>query len=131
MGSKFNPTEVTIGASKIIELSVIANTTPEDSKDGKYNLQANYEAKPIILDNGNVFLDLNLTIESSGAPTYDVNIVTRTMFMFPDGVSDKTINSYLESEGTVRAFDFARTYIKTITAFGIWDGLELPGIPVS
>lgn len=83
MEVKLNPLDVIIDDSKIIELSIIANMTPDENESGTYDLQANYDARPIRSSKGDNFLDLSVEIASNGAPTYDIKIVTRTMFVFP------------------------------------------------
>lgn len=129
--SKLNPAKVVIDDCKIIEVSVAANMKPQENEAGSYELQVNYGAKPVKKENGSVFLDLSVEVASNGAPTYDIRLVTRTKFVFPEGTEDRWIEAYLREEGTVRAFDFARTYIKSITSFGVWDSLEIPNIALS
>ena len=126
----FDVTKVTIDASKIMELTITANENVEERADGKYTLTTNYNASPIRSDDGDVFLDLLLEINSDGAPTYDVKIKTRTCFFFPKGSDEDSQNEYLRTIGTVRAFDYARSYLQMITSFGAWGEFKLPGIPI-
>ena len=127
MEVKLNPLDVIIDDSKIIELSIIANMTPDENESGTYDLQANYYASSSKGDN---FLDLSVEIASNGAPTYDIKIVTRTMFVFPKETRDELIDAYLRTEGAVRALDFVRTYVRSATAAGVWGSFDLPGIPL-
>lgn len=126
----FDITKVTLDASKIMEFSVIANEKVEENEDGKYSLTTNFNASPIRSDNGNVFLDLLIEINSNGAPTYDVRIRTRTGFFFPKESDENSQNEYLRTIGTQRAFDFARSYLQMIASFGVWGDFKLPGIPI-
>nr|DAZ74336.1 MAG TPA: Preprotein translocase subunit SecB [Caudoviricetes sp.] len=125
----FDITKVVVDESKIMALSIVANTNVEEREDGKYGLTTNFSASPTRADNGSVFLDLSVEVLSNGAPTYDVQIKTRTMFLFPEGSNEESENEYLRTIGASRAFDYARNYIKMVTVFGPWDDLSLPGIP--
>lgn len=130
MEVKLNPLDVIIDDSKIIELSIIANMTPDENESGTYDLQANYDARPIRSSKGDNFLDLSVEIASNEAPTYDIKIVTRTMFVFPKETRDELIDAYLRTEGAVRALDFVRAYVRSATAAGVWGSFDLPGIPL-
>lgn len=126
----FDIVKVTIDASKIMELSIVANEEVEERDDGKYSLTTNFNVSPARSDDGSVFLDLLIEINSDGAPTYNTKIRTRTGFYFPKGSDEDSQNEYLRTIGTARAFDFARSYLQMITSFGAWGEFKLPGIPV-
>lgn len=129
-GIDFNVAEVSIDASKIMELSIVANEKVEAREDGKYSLTTNFNSAPVRSVDGGVFLDLLIEIGSDGAPTYNTKIRTRTGFVFPEGSGEEAQNEYLRTIGTARAFDFARSYLQMITSFGAWGEFKLPGLPI-
>lgn len=127
-----DPTKVVVEYSKIIELSIRSNMEALGEPDGKsYDLDASYSASTLHSDEGDVFLDFTLNIGNNNAPTYDTTIVTRTKFAFLQDVSTKAQDIYLFSIGLSRAMDYAKTYIKAITAFGMHGSFEIPGVPIS
>lgn len=127
---KFDVTDVTVDESKIIDLSVNANMEYEESSKRQYSIVSNFNAAPIRTEDGKVFLDLKIDFDCKDAPSYNVSIKTRTGFTFPDGADVDSQDDYLRTIGLSRAFDYARSYIKLITSFGIWESMDLPGIPV-
>lgn len=118
--------DVLIDDSQILECSIVANSAPIKREDDQYDLTVNYYANISRIGEREAFLDLTIEVDSGDAPTYDVEIVTRTKFIFSDKVAEKEKDAYLRNEGVHRAFDFAKIYIKTITSLGVWDALVLP-----
>ena len=119
--------DVLIDDSQILECSIVANLTPVRQEDDQYDLTVNYHANISHIGEREACLDLTIEVDGGDAPTYDVEIVTRTKFIFSDKATEKEKDAYLRNEGMYRAFDFAKTYIKTITSLGVWDALVLPG----
>lgn len=123
------PSDVAIDDSKILECSISANLEPAQSENDQYDLQVSVSSNILHVDDDEAFLDMAIAVERGDAPTYDIELVTRTRFFFRRETSEDEKNDYLRAEGATRAYDFAKIYIKTLTSFGIWDAFVLPDLP--
>lgn len=125
--SALDPTKVALEGSRITRLSYEVNREIEEKEDGKYNIEVKYSYKALRADASKSFLDLQMEIGNAGAPTYSVEIETRTVFTFPDGTSDEDKDNYLLGIGAMRACDLARAFIKGVTAHGAYGVMDVPG----
>lgn len=125
---EFDQDDVVIDDSKILEFSMSANLGADLDDDGS-KVEVSYTSSPVKTDGNRVYLDLSVSVKSLDAPTYDVSMRTRTMFVFPEGVDGDARDEYLRASGTSRAFDFARVYIRTATSSGVYGPLDIPYIP--
>lgn len=122
-----DPNKVILNDSKIMELSYEANTNVEERADGKYSIEVNYSYKSIKTADGKSFIDFYIEYGDGGAPTYRLKMKTRTMFEFPENTDDEDKETYLQSLGAIRSYDLARAYIKSVTSFGAYGSMEVPG----
>lgn len=127
-----NPLEVLFDDCKIMSLRIDAPTGREcDSLVEEGEVAVGIKASPHWDSFPSVFVDATFSVHHQNARTYDIDLSTRSQFVFPEEASRDDADEYLRSYGVSKIYDSSRIYLKGITAGGVFGPIEIPGMSTS